>query len=101
MTADVSTLGVRRKQTETGVLRTARTAVMGTEIFHEEVGSGPPLVLLHGLNDSHRTWRRILPYLAPSRRVLMPDLPGCGFMWNLVGAASRRLLRPTLEPSAA
>jgi pimeloyl-ACP methyl ester carboxylesterase len=40
----------------------------------------PPLVLLHGINDSHLTWKRIAPLLAaePDRRVLMPDAPGCG-----------------------
>ncbi|HEX4446125.1 MAG TPA: alpha/beta fold hydrolase, partial [Polyangiaceae bacterium] len=38
----------------------------------------PPLVLLHGLNDSYRTWRRLAPLLAADRRVLMPDLPGHG-----------------------
>jgi pimeloyl-ACP methyl ester carboxylesterase len=38
----------------------------------------PPLVLLHGLNDCYRTWRRIAPLLARGRRVLMPDLPGHG-----------------------
>jgi pimeloyl-ACP methyl ester carboxylesterase len=42
-----------------------------------EVGQGPPLLLLHGLNDSHRTWREIWPRL-PGRRVLMLDLPGHG-----------------------
>jgi pimeloyl-ACP methyl ester carboxylesterase len=78
MAAKFKALEPPAKGTETSVLRTARTSVMGVEIFHEEVGSGPPLVLLHGLNDSHRTWRRMLPYLARSRRVLMPDLPGCG-----------------------
>jgi pimeloyl-ACP methyl ester carboxylesterase len=78
MTADQSALGTRRRQGQTSVLKSVRTAVMGTEIFHEEAGSGPPVVLLHGLNDSHRTWRRILPHLALSKRVLMPDLPGCG-----------------------
>lgn len=56
----------------------ARTKVLNTEVFHEEMGQGRPLVLLHGLSDSHRTWRSILPALARTRRVLTPDLPGCG-----------------------
>jgi len=55
-----------------------RTTVLDVEIFHEESGSGRPLVLLHGLNDSHRSWRSVVPELARMRRVLVPDLPGCG-----------------------
>ena len=42
-----------------------------------EAGQGPPLLLLHGLNDSHRTWREIWPRM-PGRRMLMLDLPGHG-----------------------
>ena len=42
-----------------------------------EAGHGPPVLLLHGLNDSHRTWRHIWRRL-PGRRVLMLDLPGHG-----------------------
>jgi pimeloyl-ACP methyl ester carboxylesterase len=38
----------------------------------------PPVVLLHGLNDSHLTWRKIAPELAHDRRVLVLDLPGHG-----------------------
>ena len=37
-----------------------------------------PVVLLHGLNDSHLTWTRIAPELARTRRVLVLDLPGHG-----------------------
>jgi pimeloyl-ACP methyl ester carboxylesterase len=59
-------------------LRQAVVEVLETEVFWEEAGAGRPLVLLHGLNDSHRTWRRVLPALARSHRVLMPDLPGFG-----------------------
>lgn len=59
-------------------LLTATTHVPGTDIFHEEAGVGRPLVLLHGLADSHRTWRTIMPELARTRRVLAPDLSGCG-----------------------
>ena len=42
-----------------------------------EAGEGPPVLLLHGLNDSHRTWREIWPRLS-GRRILMLDLPGHG-----------------------
>ena len=42
-----------------------------------EAGDGPPVLLLHGLNDSHRTWREIWPRLS-GRRILMLDLPGHG-----------------------
>ena len=41
-------------------------------------GTGRPLVLLHGLCDSHRTWFPVAPALARSRRVLMLDLAGHG-----------------------
>jgi pimeloyl-ACP methyl ester carboxylesterase len=37
-----------------------------------------PLLLLHGLHDSHLSWQHIAPALAQGRRVLMPDLFGCG-----------------------
>jgi pimeloyl-ACP methyl ester carboxylesterase len=58
--------------------------VDGVRIHWVEMASGrtgssePPLVLLHGLNDCYRTWRRAAPLLARGRRVLMPDLPGHG-----------------------
>jgi pimeloyl-ACP methyl ester carboxylesterase len=54
------------------------TVVHGIPIAWTEMGSGPPLVLLHGLGDSHRTWRLVAPRLAKRFRVLMPDLPGHG-----------------------
>ena len=50
----------------------------GTTIAWGELGSGPPLVLVHGLQDSHRTWRRAAPHLARRFRVLLPDLAGHG-----------------------
>ncbi len=54
------------------------TRVHDTDIHWVELGQGRPLVLLHGLHDSHRTWRRVGPALARGRRVIMPDLPGHG-----------------------
>lgn len=52
--------------------------VHGVDLHWAEVGSGPPLVLLHGLCDSHRTWFPVATELARSRRVLMLDLAGHG-----------------------
>jgi pimeloyl-ACP methyl ester carboxylesterase len=54
--------------------------VEGTELHWAEAGQpgNTPLVLLHGLTDSHLTWKRIAGYFASDRRVLMPDLAGHG-----------------------
>jgi pimeloyl-ACP methyl ester carboxylesterase len=54
------------------------TTVTGTSIAWGEMGAGEPLVLLHGIFDTHRTWRRVAPLLASRFRVLMPDFPGSG-----------------------
>jgi 3-oxoadipate enol-lactonase len=43
-----------------------------------EWGRGAPLVLVHGLADDHRAWRKVLPWLALDRRVIAYDLRGHG-----------------------
>src|SRR4029077_14360720 len=43
-----------------------------------EVGRGEPILLIHGLADDHRAWRRALPDLMLRHRVLMYDLRGHG-----------------------
>lgn len=58
--------------------RTQVTVANGTEVYWAELGEGDPLLLLHGIGDSHRTWRRVAPLLARHYRVLAPDLPGHG-----------------------
>jgi pimeloyl-ACP methyl ester carboxylesterase len=56
-----------------------RTALVGGRRCRwREVGSGPPLVLVHGLAGSWRWWRPVLPTLAAKRSVLLVDLPGFG-----------------------
>lgn len=42
-------------------------------------GSGPLMVLLHGLGGSHANWLRLGPLLAERARVVAPDLPGFGY----------------------
>lgn len=55
-----------------------KTIVDGTSIAWSEMGSGPPLVLIHGFQDTHRIWGKVAPLLADDFRVLMIDLPGSG-----------------------
>ena len=45
---------------------------------HSRTGSGPPLLLLHGIGDSWRTWTPVLDRLAARHEVLAVDLPGFG-----------------------
>jgi pimeloyl-ACP methyl ester carboxylesterase len=42
------------------------------------VGTGPALLLIHGIGDSSRTWRDVIPILARDHTVLAPDLLGHG-----------------------
>lgn len=41
-------------------------------------GSGAPLLLVHGLGSTWRTWEPVLPGLAAEREVVAVDLPGFG-----------------------
>jgi pimeloyl-ACP methyl ester carboxylesterase len=41
-------------------------------------GSGPPLLLLHGIGNSAQTWAGVLDRLAESHTVIAPDLLGHG-----------------------
>ena len=41
-------------------------------------GDGPPIVLLHGPGEFALTWLRVMPELAKTNRVIVPDLPGHG-----------------------
>jgi 3-oxoadipate enol-lactonase len=43
-----------------------------------EAGHGEPLVVIHGLADDHRAWRRTLPDLMLHHRVVLYDLRGHG-----------------------
>jgi 3-oxoadipate enol-lactonase len=47
-------------------------------LFYEEVGSGPPVVLIHGLADDHRLWRYQVPALAMRFRTIAIDIRGHG-----------------------
>jgi pimeloyl-ACP methyl ester carboxylesterase len=44
----------------------------------ERHGSGPPLVLLHGVGHRRQAWGAVLERLTPHRDVVLVDLPGHG-----------------------
>lgn len=48
------------------------------EVAVHEWGSGPVLLILHGLGDDHRALRRLVPELTARHRVVAPDLRGHG-----------------------
>ena len=50
----------------------------GVSTFVLEGGAGPPVVLLHGPAGNAAHWARVLPELARTHRVIVPDLPGHG-----------------------
>ncbi len=51
---------------------------MTVDLVFEEIGSGPPLVLLHGLYGSSSNWRRIAKALSPERLVISANLRNHG-----------------------
>ncbi len=46
----------------------------GTVHYRDE-GTGPPIVLIHGLLVNGRVWERLVPLLTAGARVIVPDLP--------------------------
>ena len=61
----------------------------GMTIAYRELGSGPPVLLLHGWPTSSFLWRDVMPPIARRNRVIAIDLPGL----RRVRQAARRGLR--------
>jgi pimeloyl-ACP methyl ester carboxylesterase len=52
--------------------------VKGVRMRYFVGGSGPPLVLVHGLGGAASNWTELAPLLVRRHRLLVPDLPGHG-----------------------
>ncbi|MEU0584625.1 alpha/beta fold hydrolase [Streptomyces sp. NPDC006132] len=68
--------------------------VPSTGQHYLDVGSGAPLLFLHGNPTWSYAWRKLLPTLVPHARCLAPDLPGLGLSQHLApppGPADRYL----------
>ena len=58
--------------------RTRHVTIHGHEVGYRRAGRGTPIVLLHGLAGSSRTWKDVMPALAERHDVIAPDLLGHG-----------------------
>jgi len=52
--------------------------VGGHRIAYLDEGSGPPVLLIHGIPTSSLLWRNIIPVLAETHRVIAPDMLNYG-----------------------
>ena len=59
----------RKVALSTGI--TMNVALAGPE-------GAPPVIMMHGFPESHRTWRELVPLLSDGLRLAMPDLRGFG-----------------------
>ncbi|MFC9972067.1 alpha/beta fold hydrolase [Spirillospora sp. NPDC127200] len=53
-------------------------ATAGTTIHGRRGGHGPPVLLLHGIPETHLMWHRVAPRLAEHHTVVATDLRGYG-----------------------
>jgi magnesium chelatase accessory protein len=67
----------------------SRFVAAGGICWHvQQMGSGPPLLLVHGTGASTHSWRDVMPILARHFSVLAADLPGHGFTNSSSGACA-------------
>lgn len=65
-----------------------RVRVLDAEMAYVEVGSGDPIVFLHGNPTSSYLWRNVIPHLSARGRCIAPDLIGMGDSGKLPGSWS-------------
>ena len=67
-----------------------RVRVLDRMMAYVEVGSGDPIVFLHGNPTSSYLWRNVIPHLEPLGRCLAPDLIGMGDSEKLAPSGPER-----------
>jgi pimeloyl-ACP methyl ester carboxylesterase len=61
-----------------GSIEVQKVTIHGHQRAFVKAGSGPALLLLHGLGCDHTTWLPVIPQLAKRYTVIAPDLLGHG-----------------------
>jgi pimeloyl-ACP methyl ester carboxylesterase len=67
---------------------TTETLRDGRRLRLARLGSGPPLVLLHGYPENLQIWSALAPRLAASCSLIAPDWPGMGYSDAWPGGAT-------------
>jgi pimeloyl-ACP methyl ester carboxylesterase len=67
-----------RRSATAGGARRQQLSLHGQSIAYVEAGTGPTLVLIHGIAEAAWAWEVIIPTLARTHRVIAPDLLGHG-----------------------
>jgi len=52
--------------------------IKGKKIAYTSVGTGTPIVMLHGWPQSSYVWRKVVPLISKEYRIILIDLPGLG-----------------------
>jgi pimeloyl-ACP methyl ester carboxylesterase len=58
--------------------RTKEVVLHGRSVTYVEAGSGPVLLLIHGMAGTCENWRAVIEPLARTHTVIAPDFPGHG-----------------------
>jgi pimeloyl-ACP methyl ester carboxylesterase len=69
---------VREQHHEESGFEAWRADLHGHEVIYRTAGTGPPVLLIHGMINSSRHWRRVALELASDHTVIAPDLIGHG-----------------------
>lgn len=64
--------------TKTAAAPMEEVELHGHRVGYQMAGSGPPLVLLHGITSTSEAWREVMPRLAERFTVVAPDMIGHG-----------------------
>ncbi len=77
----------RQGLSRAGLSRTEASGPRGRLVYWRG-GSGPTVLLLHGVNHQAGAWSRVVPALLPGHRLVIPDLPGHGDSEPATGSLS-------------
>jgi pimeloyl-ACP methyl ester carboxylesterase len=78
-------------------VRDAVLDLHGHDVAYRRAGSGPVVLLVHGIAGTNDVWDEVLPELATTHTVIAPDLPGHGRSGAAAGDYSVGAMAATLR----